>query len=56
MLKKMQFISSDGTPTDLYSKFKSDLQGVKPHWMDCATPTEIYSSATNLCIEQNPLL
>lgn len=24
MLKKMQFISSDGTPTDLYSKFKSD--------------------------------
>jgi hypothetical protein len=24
MLKKMSFISSDGTPTDLYSKFKSD--------------------------------
>jgi hypothetical protein len=24
MLKKMQFISSDGTPTELYSKFKSD--------------------------------
>ncbi|EZP80442.1 hypothetical protein BV97_03529 [Novosphingobium resinovorum] len=24
MLKKMNFITSDGTPTDLYSKFKSD--------------------------------
>lgn len=24
LLKKMQFISSDGTPTDLYSKFKSE--------------------------------
>jgi hypothetical protein len=24
MLKKMAFITSDGTPTDLYSKFKSD--------------------------------
>lgn len=55
LLKKMNFLSSDGTPTDLYSKFKSDsarsfaaLEGLKSAFSEMFKRNEFVHKADDV--------